>query len=386
LNRSHAFVAAVIGTVVLAAWIIGPSASAAPVVVGTNWHQGEFDAAHTVHNRYETILAPWNVGRLTLAWSAQVGVGALYASPIVVDGRVYLGGGDGRMHAFDTASGAELWSGPPQQLFFVDSAASAYGLVYANALYKPLRAYDAATGDIKWTAGGACRDMRASPTGAGHVLYMACFTGALVAVDPESGAMLWSAPGGCCVYDQAPVVDGGRVFQMRTNATLTAYDAATGTTLWTDSAFSVGTFAASHGTLYYGDYPDVVAVDEATGAEKWRTPVFVGGQGSPAVADGLVFVVGSGLTALNARTGAVVWTAPAAASTWGPSVANGVVYASSLNGEWDAFDERDGTLLWSVTIGGACGGDCTNAIPVVADGTLYLAGPDQYLRAYRLGP
>jgi len=73
-------------------------------------------------------------------------------------------------------------------------------------------------------------------------------------------------------------------------------------------------------------------------------------------------------------------------SVAGPSVANGVVYASNLDGEWDAFNALDGTLLWSVDESSGCGGTCTNAIPVVANGKLYLAGPDQFLRCYGLSP
>jgi outer membrane protein assembly factor BamB len=94
-------------------------------------------------------------------------------------------------------------------------------------------------------------------------------------------------------------------------------------------------------------------------------------------------VTHSQLWALDAWTGAVVWSVPAT-SALGPTVANGVVYASSLDGEWDAFDERDGSLLWSITIGSGCSGTCTLALPVVANGTLYLAGPDTYLRAFSL--
>jgi outer membrane protein assembly factor BamB len=95
----------------------------------------------------------------------------------------------------------------------------------------------------------------------------------------------------------------------------------------------------------------------------------------------LVFVPsGAGLKALDIKTGALVWTAPAF-SIWSPAVANGVVYASNLNGDWDAFDSRDGTLLWSVTTA-SCGGSCANQTPVVANGILYLAGPDNFLRAY----
>ncbi|HEX3421550.1 MAG TPA: PQQ-binding-like beta-propeller repeat protein, partial [Candidatus Udaeobacter sp.] len=46
--------------------------------------------------------------------------------------------------------------------------------------------------------------------------------------------------------------------------------------------------------------------------------------------------------------------------------------------------EQKGSLLWSVVVGGGCGFSCTNAVPVIANGTLYLAGPDQYLRAFGL--
>lgn len=369
----------------LFAWLpsVGASAADAPRLA-PNWSQGEFDAAHTAYNTREQVLSPQNVGRLTLAWSVPI-PGGIWASPIVSDGRVFLGDGEGAMHAFDAATGRELWSNSAEPgAFFVDSAASHDGLVYASAIYRPLRTYDAATGRLGWSA-DRCPSVRASPTGADDVLYLACFTGSLVALQPRTGRVIWKVAGGCCVYDQAPVVDRGRVFQMRTNDTLTAYDTASGAVLWRQSEFSIGTMASAGGTLFFNHYPDVVAVDEATGQELWRAPVGSGGSGSPAVADGMVFVVSSQLYALNARTGDVVWSAPAA-STWGPTVANGVVYASSLSGEWDAFDERDGSLLWSVTSGSGCGGTCAEGIPVVSNGMLYLPGPDQYLRAYRLGP
>ncbi len=346
------------------------------------WSQAAFDAAHTAFNRFEDILSPSNVGLLTQAWASPVGVGTLYASPIVSGGRVYIGSGDGHMFAFDARTGATVWVGQKEKLFFVDSAAARHGLVFANALYQPLRAYDAQTGAIVWTS--SFSDVRASPTIVGRVLYVASFDGTLAAIDQATGAARWSVQGGCCVYDQAPVVDGGKVFQMRTDHTLTAYDAMDGTQLWSVPAFSVGTVAAWHGKVFFNDYPNIVALDEATGAQVWAAPVLTAATGgAPAVADGMVFVTQSQLLALDAATGAVVWTAPAS-SGWGPVVANGVVYASSLSGEWDAFDEHDGSLLWSVTVGSGCGGSCANATPVVADGTLYLAGPDQYLRAFTL--
>ena len=372
-----------------AAIFAGSDNAQPPPASGTDsispWRQAGFDAAHTEYNRYEQILSPSNVGQLQQAWASPVGAGTLYASPIVSGGRVYIGSGDGRMYAFDAVTGATLWVGAQMTLFFVDSAAGGKGLVFASSLYQPLLAYDAQTGAMVWRS-SLVSDLRASPTLADGVLYVASFDGTLNALDAATGAPIWSAPGPCCVFDQAPVVTGGRVFQIRTDHTLTAYDARDGTKLWSKDAFAVGTFAWSYGMLFYNEYPNVVAVDEATGAQVWAAPVLAATTtGAPAVADGLVFVTQANLVALNAASGAVVWTAPAS-SSWGPSVANGVVYASSLNGEWDAFDEHTGALLWSITVGSGCGGSCANAVPVVANGMLYLAGPDQYLRAFSVSP
>jgi len=186
------------------------------------------------------------------------------------------------------------------------------------------------------------------------------------------------------IANQSPVAADGRVYQMRKNHTLTAYDAVDGTPVWRKSAFSEGTQAAAYGMLFYNDYPNVVAINAATGEDVWTAPVLPASTyGSPAVAYGKVFVTKGKLRALDAATGAVVWEA-AADSNAGASVANGVVYASSQDGEWVAFDARNGQLLWSVTISGNCGGDCVKAVPVVSNGKLFLAGPDGRVRAYGL--
>jgi eukaryotic-like serine/threonine-protein kinase len=305
-----------------------------------DWTQGEFDARHSGYNIFERIIDPSNVGLLQLVWSALLGGLTIYATPVVATGRVYIGGGDGRMHAFNATTGAVVWTSKKQGLFYVDSAAYADGLVFASAIYAPLVAFDAATGKAVWTS-SVVTDLRAPPTTHAHTLYVGAFDGALYALDTRSGAVLWSAPGGCCIFDQAPVVDNRRVFQVRTDDILTAYDAADATELWNVSDFSVGAMAAVDGKLLYGHEPNVVARDQATGALLWTAPYFQSADsGSPAVADGLVFAETnlSDLVALNEET---VWTA-AARSRWDPSVANGVVFASNYSGEWDAYNEGDG--------------------------------------------
>lgn len=364
--------------------------STSPTRAG-DWVQDGFDPGHTSFNRFETELSPENVGNLVKLWEADVGLlGFASGAPVVRDGKVYIGSAtDNRMYALDAATGATLWVGEPQGSFFGATAAVGHGLVFACAFNSPFVAYDAETGEIAWTStlGGS----GAAPTLYGRRLYTFGDDDLVHAVDPETGTEIWSqtradgANGG-----QEPVVLNGRVFQSAcVRGGLTAYNAQTGEILWHKNACSGAGVVATQGRLFFrgtfeGGSESVIALDAATGELIWETPNLPGGTDAiPAVAYGMVFVTFVDLIALDARTGVEVWRAPGVHSNAGPSVANGVVYASNTSGEWDAFDARNGALLWSVVIPG-CGGTCTNAIPVVANGWLYLAGPDRFLRAYGL--
>jgi outer membrane protein assembly factor BamB len=283
------------------------------------------------------------------------------------------------MYAFDALTGATLWVGAQQPVFFDNSAAVGQGLVFAHSLIGPLIAYDADTGEIVWTSDIA--DVaRAAPVLAGRVLYVAGSEGELYALDASTGTVRWSTPPESSIFNQAPTVAGGRVFEIRTRSHLTAYDARTGEQLWEQRYATSASLSAADGKLF-ARLDAMYALDQATGDVIWTAPLDTISAGAPAVANGLLFVPqGSGLKAFDLETGALVWTAPAF-SIWSPAVANGVVYASNLNGEWDAFDARDGTQLWSV-ITVPCGGSCANGTPAVANGILYLPGPDNFLRAY----
>jgi outer membrane protein assembly factor BamB len=353
-----------------------------PITAG-DWNQAFFNAAHTGNNRFETQLNRHNVANLTQLWASPVGVGTLYTSPVVSNGKVYIGSGDGQMYAFDALTGATLWVGAQQPVFFDNSAAVGQGLVFAHSLIGPLIAYDADTGEIVWTSDIA--DVaRAAPVLAGRVLYVAGSEGELYALDASTGTVRWSTPPESSIFNQAPTVAGGRVFEIRTRSHLSAYDARTGEILWELQDATSASLTAALGKLFVSGGPGdpMVALDQATGNVVWSAQQATIMAGAPAFANGLLFVPqGSGLKALNAETGALVWTAPAY-SIWSPAVANGVVYASNLSGEWDAFDARDGTELWSVTTASGCGGACANGTPAVANGILYLPGPDNFLRAY----
>jgi len=359
-----------------------------PITAG-NWRQALFNAAHTGNNRFEAQLNRNNVGSLTELWVSQVGVGALYSSPVVSEGKVYIGSGDGRMYAFDALTGATVWVGEQQSLFFVNSAAAAHGMVFANALFSQLKAYDAETGEIVWMFDGA---FRASPTLSGNALYVGDTTGTLYAVDAATGTLLWSSiPQGenHGIDNQAPTVYGDRIYQPRGGATnnqarVWVHDKTTGDILASAGYGIVVSVSAARGKVFVPDPPTLYALDPTTDSVIWSAPLANEGStnSTPTVAGGLVFVAQSaGLQAFDAQSGALVWIVPTAAGTQSPVVANGVVYSPSVNGEWDAYDARNGTLLWSV-ITASCSGQCINGTAAVVNGILYLAGPDNFLRAY----
>jgi outer membrane protein assembly factor BamB len=97
----------------------------------------------------------------TIEWTFDTD-GAVWASPVVVDGTVYIGSTDGSLYAIDGESGDELWATPTEDRI-EGSPAHADGTVYAGSYDRRVHAIDAATGDRRWK-----RDLdgliRGSPT------------------------------------------------------------------------------------------------------------------------------------------------------------------------------------------------------------------------------
>jgi outer membrane protein assembly factor BamB len=97
---------------------------------------------------------------------------------------------------------------------------------------------------------------------------------------------------------------------------------------------------------------------------------------SPSVADGVVYVASTdGNTyALKASTGALLWSYPMGAYFSSPAVTNGVVYVGSA--DLYALNASTGSLLWTYDSGAAV--DCP---PAVANGVVYVTTELGYLSA-----
>ena len=215
-------------------------------------------------------------------------------------------------------------------------------------------------------------------------VYVGTGDNRLRAYRASDGRVLWNATvGGGQV--STPAWSHGTVFVGSGDWTLYAFDDTTGVPRWSYKTGGpvVGGPTVIADRVYIGsDDGKVYAFKGATGTVVWST--VIGGEinHSPAIADGTLYVgnyTGSfELTALDAKTGALKWNAPTGGYLdWNtPAVADGVVYATSVDGEAYAFDAATGVRLWQRTLPGL-----VEASPAVANGVVYVGAYDHYLYA-----
>ena len=180
---------------------------------------------------------------------------------------------------------------------------------------------------------------------------------------------------------------GGRVYVSAESSgqpsLLFALNASTGAKAWEvalNSAVNAGAMAvASDGTIYVPlgtSAPDRLVAVSASGSILWDRTLG-NAPGAPTIAsDGTVYsvVLGQGLTAFAASTGASLWSSGDTPGLRGNAIAgNGVIYygGSYIGPSWAPFiaTNSDGTIRWRVSI------PCAVGSPAIAgDGTVIVTG------------
>lgn len=241
-----------------------------------------------------------------------------------------------------------------------------------------------------WTWGGG--SLVEFPPAIGYNrLYLATNAGKVAAVNLKSGKRAWKFRSRRCVA-ASPAIHDGTVFQTFLNrppcnaqggsgvdGEVIAFSAGFGKIRWRRT---IGPTESSplvaNGLVYVGDWRGFVyALDERTGAVRWRFRTGAEVKGAVALAGRRLFVgsYDSHVYALDARTGKLVWRASAQPrvgrrgrfyST--PAVAYGRVYVGATDGKVYSFGAQSGKLRWSHDTGGY-----VYASPAVWNG-LVLAG------------
>ncbi|CAM5733162.1 PQQ-binding-like beta-propeller repeat protein OS=Streptomyces tendae OX=1932 GN=GUR47_18105 PE=4 SV=1 [Streptomyces tendae] len=231
----------------------------------------------------------------------------------------------------------------------------------------PLVAYDVKTGKARWTRPDICRPGAQLLFHDGKVfLADGDHEGVLAAYDVNSGEEVWrSRLGTQLSVEDTIAIDDRNVYVTATDygqsqsateyrTAVSAVDHTTGKTTWTQHRdwgtkdYDVqGTVSGAY--LVYADSNRNLTVrDTATGRQLWTRKLGEEWSWRPTVANGLVFLPGDDLTAVDADTGSTVWTLPPAGRRGfnNPTVIDGVLYASDHDdGVW-SVDVKTGKRNW----------------------------------------
>lgn len=242
-------------------------------------------------------------------FTTDVDSGALPA-PTVAGDTVYVPGsvGDNTLYAVRAGDGTERWRFPTGGNVH-RTPAVVDGTVYVVDKTSTVYAIAATTGDVRWRTGFDVDLWRTSPAVVDDLVYLGSWDGSVLAVDTSDGTERWRTSVDVPDFRiGGPVaVADGRVFAAGREGLLIALDAGDGRERWRvrTGLYELGPPSVADGIVYVGATPsagsgDVLAFDGRTGAERWtietrerRTGegnVRAGVLGSPAIADGVVYV------------------------------------------------------------------------------------------------
>jgi outer membrane protein assembly factor BamB len=334
--------------VVAAALWVAPPASA-------SWPQFRHGPARNGSAGSEITAA--NAATLRVRWTRPApGQANLMSNPALVHHHVFVADGQGHLYSYRT-SGALAWRADIGG--FTDSSpAVSGGRVFVGSC-DTLYAFDEQTGGELWETNlglGPHACAITSPAVSGGLVYVASTSSGRVHVlDAESGVEMWSS---IDVSARSSVgVADGMVLVGSDNQHLYAFPASCQTPCqpaWSRDLGNVveATPAVAGGLVYTHSWSSpLLALRVADGTLVWQSATEGGINSSPAVADGVVFDLSTnGLTAYDATTGTVRWTAANAGGFSSPSVGGGVVTAG-YRGSIRVFDRATGTLLRTITGG-----------------------------------
>ncbi|HZF10667.1 MAG TPA: PQQ-binding-like beta-propeller repeat protein [Thermoanaerobaculia bacterium] len=252
--------------------------------------------AQTGRQRWSVVFGP----DLPFAWAWDY----FLSSPAVVDGRVFVGSGDGNLYALEAATGKVLWKLPTHGRVR-SSPAVAGGVVYVGSLDGRLYAADAADGHLRWTfepegvgldsarIGFDRTSLQSSPAVAGNTVVFGSRDGFLYAVDTATGHRKWRFDHQASWVISSPAVENGMVYVGTSDGHFVqAVDLASGREKWHfatgDRVFASPALAA--GTVYFTSRDrNLYALDAATGAERFRYRTGDQAHSSPVVAGGVLY-------------------------------------------------------------------------------------------------
>ncbi len=260
---------------------------------------------------------------------------------------------------------------------------------------------------------------------AGKSMHDSILPGQVVTVPPPAPMPEWPQPGGTPAHEGGhlampggfqrawtadigestgyrrritaqPVMAGGRVFTMDADGVVAAFDAGSGRNVWRSatepedgrSTNVGGGISVAGDTLYAATgRAEILALDTATGAVRWRAPLAAPARSAPTIADDRIFVatLDNQIFGLSAADGKRLWSYQSSSTETlvlglpAPAYVDGIVIAGFGSGELAALRAASGTVAWSDSLAAARGRtslvdlSAVRGLPMVKDGRVYAA-------------
>lgn len=322
----------------------------------------------------------------------------LFSTPAVVDGRIYIGTGDGRLLAIDSTSGRMLWEHRVDSAI-LSSPAVAGGLLFFGTADRQVIALEAARGEVLWRF-DAAGVILSSPAVYRGIVYIGDEEANVYALDAASGAQRWRYNVGSRV-STGPAVNDAVVVVNSSSGRTYLIDVKTGKSrLDYLTSRTAGPPTLVEERLYVSDTAGALrAIDSRQRllpfekAARWfRTQLWAWGAfgsppaqkgflwgsvdreetfvGAPVVAHGRVFVADRSGTVLafDSQSGTPLWrfeTGEVVDAS--PSAIGETLLVGDVAGRLHALDVATGEKLWQVDTGAAI-----TSTPVTAGGVVYL--------------
>jgi FOG: WD40-like repeat len=380
-----------------------------PQQVNETWAQG----GGTPSKSYGHLALAENPSRV---WSAQIAGSSkrqrLAAPPVIGDGRLYVMDTQGVVHAFDAASGANLWTksfavdGDGSKAVFGGGVSFDSGNLYITTGVGEVAALEAASGKQLWTKKPA-GPLRGAPTIGFNSVYVMTQDNQIIALNTSDGSLLWNESGSqtqAGVFGvAAPAIGQGTVIAGYSSGEVVAYRYENGRQLWSDALArtSISTEVGSltdvdadpiidNGKVYaLGQGGRMAAYELVSGQRIWE--LNLAGISTPAVVGDWVFTLDdhAEILAIARSTGRVRWLTQLMRYKnekkrknpvfWvGPVLAGNSLWIANSEGEVSRVDPASGTKTTFTELN-----DGVSLPPVVANQMIYILDNSGRITAYR---
>jgi outer membrane protein assembly factor BamB len=298
------------------------------------------------------------------------------SSPVIADGKVYIGSHDANITCLDAIVGSVLWrqkigNGVYTASSIVDDK------LYLTADPGFVYCLDTTTGTVLWNYSTNALYMDSSPAVVDGKVYVGAgkTDGHVYCLDASTGSEIWKYQTGNSVYS-SPAYFDGKIYIGSQDKNVYCLDATTGSKLWNFSMSGIcflSTPAYFNGKIYIGSQDkNMYCLDATTGSKIWNYTTNGIIDSSPAIANNKVFFGSSDsyVYCLDDSTGSKIWSYKTMGSvTSSPAIADGKLYFGSFDDNFYCVNATTGSNIWIYNAG-----QDVSSSPAIADGALYIGG------------